>query len=119
MGGNVAFILVWLLQIALSIGIIVGSPRVPGVSDKVEGKRMSAVIAGFFPCVGVMLILQLIYFGQYRAALARHQVQQRAAQASLVVKDFEGFPSRPRTAHDPTAPSANPFDEAPNIPFDN
>lgn len=112
MSGAVGLGLIYLVQIAFSIGIIVGSPRVSGIPDKVERLRLMAIVAGFIPCIGISLVIQIIYFGLYRSRLASHKREQTKAQESLVTSDFETTPG-PQSATESRESSPNPFDEPP------
>jgi hypothetical protein len=75
-----AWIIGWLIGIGISVAVIAKYPRVPGISEKAERYRLGAIIMGFVPCLGLALIVQLIYLGMYRAKLGRFLERQASAR---------------------------------------
>jgi hypothetical protein len=136
-----AWVISWLIGVGISVAVIAKCPKVPGLPSSTEKYRSLAIIMGFVPCLGIALIVQLIYLGMYRAKLGRFRQGQSSAQAALSYEAFEsgppqrrgrpGRPVAPNPAYDNSGgrrparhgrpgPSAepNPFDEAPRNAFE-
>ncbi len=105
------FIGIWIGQIVFGLLVAMFNPKRDDVSVKAQNARRSAIWAGFIPCVGFMLILQVFWLLYYRGAIRRAESVRGNFNA---IPDSFGSPGRGRSAPQPDQapkrpPSDNPF----------
>jgi hypothetical protein len=106
-----AFFGLWAAGIVLSIVILATNPKRTDVSQKIQSLRTGSIAFGFLPCVGLGLLIQVVYLALYRAALSRTLANQERLRSGLAT-DFgqnSGLlpPASPQLPSPPNAD--NPF----------
>jgi hypothetical protein len=109
-----AFTLLWIAQIALGGVVYATNPKRNDVSDKAQRMRNIAIFGGVVPCVGIMLISQLIALSMYRGSVAMSD--RNAKKYGTQLETSFGAPRRRPPA--PAEHSDNPLGGSTALPDD-
>jgi hypothetical protein len=111
--GAALWVTAYLAQIAFGMYVHVTYPRRVNLPGRVQNARTYAAWWGFFPIVGIMLILQLAMFAYYRSAIGRIGAQRADLRAELPTSFGSSGSTALPAGETPAGPSrasgTNPF----------